>query len=566
MSPAALRTQQIKLAGRRQISLQRARRRLTLAMAVFGALTLLTGARLTELAIDFGGDAQRGGNPWQVRGERAAIVDRNGADLARSFQAFYLAVQPHKIVGNPQQVAREIAAVLGERDPADIEAELTSNGAWRYLQRRVQPEDAVKLKAIGEPGLVIGREWERIYPNRTMAAHVLGYSNIDGIGQAGLEREMNKRLSDPKRIDQPLALALDTRVQHTLVRVLAKQIEKHSAIGGAGVVLDARTGEVLAMTSLPVFDPNAPGQGTADARFNRATYGVYELGSTFKTLTMAMAMESDVITSLSQAYDARHPLKVGRFRINDDHPQARWLTVPEIFMHSSNIGTAQIAEEIGPARQQQYLRALGLLDPLDIEVAERGAPLKPDNWGKISTMTISYGHGLAVSPLHIAAAYAAVVNGGIYRQPTLMKLGPDDTPPGRRVFSQDTSDTMRRMLRLVVTKGTGSKANADGYRVGGKTGTAEKPKNGGYARKSLVTNFAGVFPMDDPRYVVIAMLDEPKGTKDTYGFAGAGWTAAPVVGEVITRIAPILGVDPSTTEDVDLTPLLAQVQGEKAGG
>ena len=560
MSPAALRTQRITLAGRRRTALERARLRMTLVMAGFALITLVLGGRLTYLSLssDAGAD---GYIAAAERGERAPIVDRNGADMARSFQAFYLAVQPAKLVGDPEETARDIAAILGERDPADIRAQLKSHGAWRYIQRRVQPEDAVKLKAIGEPGLVIGREWERIYPNRTLAAHVLGFTDIDNIGRAGLERELDTRLSDPAHFSEPVQLAIDSRVQHVLVTALKAQMEKHSAIGAAGVVMDVRTGELLALTSLPVFDPNAAGRGTADSRFNRATYGVYELGSTFKALTMAMALESGVVSSMAQAYDARFPLKVGRFRIRDDHPKARWMTVPEIFMYSSNIGTAQIAQQIGAERQQKYLRSLGMLDRPHVELAERGRPLSPDNWGEISTMTISYGHGLAVSPLHVAAAYAAIVNGGIYHDPTLLKVDADETPAGRRVFSQETSDRMRELLRLVVTKGTGSKANAEGYRVGGKTGTAEKPKAGGYARKSLVTNFAGFFPADDPRYVVVAMLDEPKGIKETWGFAGAGWTAAPVVGNVVTRIAPILGVDPSNEKDVDLGPLLAHVQG-----
>ena len=567
MSPAALRTLRIQLAGKRQVALQRARQRLVLAMALFGCLTLLTGARLAELSLDFGDlDAAGASYAFKGAGPRAPIVDRNGADLARSFQAFYLAVQPHMLVGDPVELSEKIAAILGERDPRNLLADLTSNGKWRYLQRRVQPEDAVKLQALGEPGLVIGREWERVYPNRTLAAHTLGYTNIDGVGQAGLERELQERLSDVGQADKPVALSLDVRVQHSLVQVLQAQMDMHSAIGGSGVVLDVHTGELLALTSQPVFDPNAAGREALDARFNRATYGVYELGSTFKALTMAMALDSGTVTSMSQAYDATKPLKAGRFRIRDFHPEKRWLTVPEVFMHSSNIGTAQIAMQIGPQRQREYLRKLGMLDRPPIELAERGRPLYPDRWGDISTMTVSYGHGIAVTPLHLAAGYAALVNGGIYHEPTLMRLGPDEEPQGRRVFSEATSEQMRGLLRLVVKEGTGGKAEADGYRVGGKTGTAEKPKNGRYARKALVTSFAAAFPMDDPRYVVVVMLDEPKATKDTYGYATAGWTAAPVVSEVVTRIAPILGVDPSGTEDVDLAPLLAHVREDKAGG
>ncbi|MBZ6378911.1 peptidoglycan glycosyltransferase [Pacificimonas flava] len=566
MSPAALRTHRVKLAGRRQASLARARRRLVLAMGAFLCLTLVTTIRLVELGAGFGANARISYAAAVDIGQRAPIVDRNGADLARSFQAYFLAVQPRRVVGDRKELAAGIADILGERDPQDLERLLTRAGNWRYIQRRVQPEDAARLKALGEPGLIIEREWERVYPNRTLAAHTLGYANVDGVGQAGLERELDERLTDPARLEEPVQLSLDTRVQHALVQAISRQMDKHSAIGGGGVVLDVRTGEVLALTSQPVFDPNAAGAGTADARFNRATYGVYELGSTFKALTMAMALDSGTVTSMAQAYDATKPLKVGRFRIRDSHPENRWLTVPEIFMHSSNIGTSQIALEIGAERQKEYLRELGMLERPHIELAERGRPLYPDTWGEVSTMTISYGHGIAVTPLHIAAAYAALVNGGIYRDPTLLKVGADEMREGRRVFSQETSDRMRELLRLVVLEGTGSKADAEGYRVGGKTGTAEKPRAGGYARKSLVTNFAGVFPIDDPRYAVIVMLDEPQGIKETYGFAGAGWTAAPVVKEVVSRIAPILEVDPDPARDIDLSALLQHVHDRDAGG
>ncbi len=570
MSPGALRTLRIQLAGKRQAQLQRARQRMVVGLALFGGLTLLTGARLADLALtDPAGSAQVV-NQWQGVRPRAPILDRNGVVLAQSFEAYYLAVRPHDLLSDPAQLSRQIAAIIGERDPADIERKLRHEGKWRYVERRVHPDDAMALQALGDPGLEIEREWERVYPNGTLAAHTIGYANIDGKGAAGLEQQLDTRLLDPERLEQPVSLSIDTRVQHALVQELAAQMQKHSAIGGSGIVMDVRTGELIAMTSQPVFDPNSPDAtgsgGEDDVRFNRATYGVYELGSTFKALTIAMALESGVVTSMAQGYDASAPIKAGRFRITDFHGENRWLSVPEIFMYSSNIGTARMALEIGPERQQKYLASLGLLDKPVIELAERGMPLRPDNWGDISTMTIGYGHGLAVTPLHLAAAYGALVNGGIYYQPTLMKLGADDKPKGRRVFSAETSKKMNALLRLVVMQGTGGNAEAEGYRVGGKTGTAEKPKNGGYARRSLITTFAGAFPMDNPRYVVLAMLDEPQGIKETYGYATAGWTAAPVVSRVVSRIAPILDVAPSTTKDVDMAEVLAQVRDVKEAG
>ncbi|MEO0500215.1 MAG: penicillin-binding protein 2 [Pseudomonadota bacterium] len=566
MSPAALRSLKIQLAGKRQAQLKSARRRMVVGLAMFGCLTLLTGARLTELALSGIGGPGVAARSWTGAAPRAPIVDRNGNDLARSFRAFSLAVKPREVVGDKDELAERIAAILGERDPADIARHLNSKGKWRYIERRVQPDDAVALKALGEPGLVIDREWERVYPNRTLAAHTLGYANVDGEGLAGLERELDARLTDPELAEVPVALSLDTRVQHQLVQVLTAQMEKHDAIGGAGVVLDVHTGELLALTSQPVYDPNAAGRDSLDARFNRATYGVYELGSTFKALTIAMAMDAGVVTSMAQGYDASQPVKAGRFRIRDFHAKNRWLSVPEIFMYSSNIGTAHMASALGSDRQQAYLRKLGMLDRPAVELAERGRPLYPESWGEISTMTVAYGHGIAVTPLHLAAAYASLVNGGVYREPTLMKRGPDAVPAGTQVFSPETSSKMNALLRLVVKEGTGGKAEAAGYRVGGKTGTAEKPKNGGYSRRALVTTFAAAFPMDDPQYVVVAMLDEPQGIKETFGYATAGWTAAPVVGEVVTRIAPILGVTPSNVKDVDLTEVMAEVKREKSAG
>jgi cell division protein FtsI (penicillin-binding protein 3) len=339
---------------------------------------------------------------------------------------------------------------------------------------------------------------------------------------------------------------------------------KFSAIGAAGIVLDVKTGEVIAMTSLPQLNPNKPGRNAEQAGFNRATMGVYELGSTFKPFTVAMAMDAGIVKSFGQMYNCPRGLAAGGFTITDTHPFGRACSVAEIMKESSNIGTAQIAAQVGSARQQEFLRKMGFLEPVSIELNERGRTLTPgSNWGEVATMTVGYGHGIAVTPLHLATGYATLFNGGVWRPATLLKYDSrHPMPQGRRVFTEETSYRMRALLRLVVTDGTGGKADAKGYRVGGKTGTAEKIVGGRYTGAAVVTTFAGVFPMDEPRYVVIAMLDDPKATAETFGFHTAGWNVAPVVSKVVSRIGALLGVQPDEHRDADMAEVLQYVKKE----
>ncbi|MBA3730294.1 MAG: penicillin-binding protein 2, partial [Sphingomonas sp.] len=375
---------------------------------------------------------------------------------------------------------------------------------------------------------------------------------------AGKERAFDDRLTNSGTRGEPMTLTISRRLQQALEHELLDAMTTYSAIGAAGIVLDIHTGEVLAMTSLPQLNPNAAGQGSEEARFNRATLGVYELGSTYKPFTVAMAMDSGVVRSMGQIYHCPNELHVAGRTINDTHPFGRSCTVAEIMKESSNIGTAQIAAQIGAARQRAFLEKMGFMGTVGIELKERARSLTPgSNWGEIATMTVGYGHGIAVTPLHLASGYATLFNGGIYRPATLLKI--DRTHPagkGRRVFSEETSYKMRALLRLVVTQGTGKKADAPGYRVGGKTGTAEKLLGGRYTSSAVVTTFAGVFPMDEPRYVIVAMLDDPKATADTYGFHTAGWNVAPVVSRTVSRIAPMLGVRPDKRREPNLAEVL----------
>ncbi len=532
------------------------------AMLLFLGAIGLIGVRLADLALLRTPPAAASAYTLPPA-PRADIFDRNGVELARTFDAVAIAVAPRKLVGDPRALADSLAAILPDKSAGQIYAELVHPGVFRYVDRRVLPAQAKRINDLGEPAITLEKEPERLYPNLGLASHVLGYTDVDGRGKYGMELALDTRLSSPATRGKPVFLALDSRVQQALESELGTAMTKFSAIGAAGVVMDVHTGEVIALASFPNFNPNAAGHSDNDSKFNRATLGVYELGSTFKTLTIAMSLNAGLIHSMDQKYDATAPIHIGRFTIHDDrgHELRKWATVPEIFIHSSNIGTARMAAELGAARQRAYLDELGFLSPVGGELLERGNTLYPpaNNWGEIATMTVGFGHGIAVTPLHLATAYAAVVNGGWFRPPTFLKVAPGAAAPARRVFSQKTSDTMRALLRMVVTSGTGRRANAPGYRVGGKTGTAEKQQGRGYNKHVNVSTFAAAFPMDAPRYVVIALLDAPHGTAETGGFSTAGMVSAPIVEKVVTRIGPILGVRPDTGRDIDISGVLGLV-------
>jgi cell division protein FtsI (penicillin-binding protein 3) len=444
------------------------------------------------------------------------------------------------------------------------------NVPFTYLDRHASPALVNQVQAIGEPAIVFAQEAERLYPQSTLAAHVLGYVGPTDqdprvMGRAGIERAFDDRLSNPAERSTPLALSIDSRVQAAMESELGRAMMSFKAKGATGIVLDVHTGEVIAMVSLPVYNPNKIAGTGSDALRNNVTQSVYELGSTFKPITMATAIESGVVTSMSKRFDATEPLHVGGFTIHDDHPQKRFLDIPETLIHSSNIATARIADEIGKDRLSAMFKAMGFDTKPDIELREKQRPIWPTFWARTTVMTTGYGHGIAVTPLHLANAYATLVNGGIWRPTTLLRVAPGKAPQGRRVLSEATSARMRQLLRLVVTEGTGRKGEAPGYRVGGKTGTAEVSGKGGYSRHTNVSTFAAAFPMDAPRYVVVAMLDSPVGNAESFGLTTAAWTAAPVVSRVISRTGSMLGVIPDNSRDVDvseLLPLLWHAPGE----
>ncbi len=531
-------------------------------MLLFSAVAGVIALRLMWLTV-FSGPSSGFAAVESQRGARADIVDRNGEVLARTMEAWSIGVHTNRLLNKPEDLAPKLAALMPERTEQQYLDLLKSGVRFTYLRRRAMPELVAKVNALGEPAMAFSREPERLYPQLTLASHVLGYTDMEGRGVMGMERALDKQLSDPAR-RQPVALSIDKRVQAAMESELSAAMTSHQALGATGLVLDVHTGELLAMVSLPVFNPNNIRRVDPETLRNNVTQSVYELGSTFKPIAIAGAMDAGVVTSMSKRYDATAPLQIGKFKIKDDHPLNRWLNVPETLVHSSNIVTAQIADEMGPQRMEALFRRIGFYDPPAIELKEKGRPLVPSFWARTTTMTTAYGHGIAVTPLQLAVAYAALVNGGILRPATLVKVQPGRAVPGRRVFTQQTSDTSRQLLRLIATDGTGKKADVLGLRVGGKTGTAEKPGAGGYSRHVNVSTFAAAFPMDAPRYVVIAMLDAPKGNAESFGLTTAAWTAAPVVSKVIARTGPMLGVFPDPSKDMQLDGLRTLIWKEKA--
>ena len=529
--------------------------RLMMLLMLFAAAVTLVIGRLAMLGILSGGEAEARVATLSARGD---IVDRNGAPLARTIDAWTIAVHPKKIIGDKMEIASRLAALMPDRgDQAWFYGQLTRDVSFVYLQRRASPALVEQVNAIGEPALVFARETQRLYPQSTMASHALGFLSTDGHGMSGMERVLDERLLDSTKAGQPVALSLDTRVQAAMESELGRAMGTFSARGAGGIVLDVATGEVIAMVSLPTFNPNRVGMAGSEELRNITTQSVFELGSTFKPITMATAMDTGVVTSFARRFDATHPLKVGGYTIHDERGDPkRWLNMAETLIYSSNIATARVADEVGPQRMLAMFRKLGFDTKPDIELREKGRPLLPTYWARTTTMTTAYGHGIAVTPLHLASAYAALVNGGIWRPATLLKVAPGHAPVGRRVISEQTSARMRQMLRLIVMRGTGRKGDAPGYRVGGKTGTAEAAVAGGYDRSRNVATFAAAFPMDQPRYVVLAMLDSPLGTKETGGWKTAAWNAAPVVGRTISRVGAMLGVVPDATRDIDVSDIL----------
>jgi len=492
------------------------------------------GLAVTTVADDDTEELSLSKNPIK----RADIVDRNGAIIATSLPTVNLYAHPKKIL-DAKAAAVELARVLPALRYEDILDRLTKNTNYVYLKRNLSPAQQYQINALGIPGLEFENGEKRVYPHKNLFAHLLGRASIDNEGIAGIESDMNERLTQS---DIPLELTIDAGVQDTIRDILSTQVQHFNAEGGVAILMDVSNSEIMAMVSLPDFDPNGSKNPSERAAFNFATKGLYEPGSVFKVFNTAMALESGKVR-VADKFDATQPLKVRSSFVKDYRGENRWLSVQEILIYSSNIGSAQMALKVGSREQKDFIESLGFLKSMDIELTEKSSPLTPPKeWREDTVATVAYGYGIAVTPLHVITAFSAVMNGGIYNPPSLLKNA-RKTDQGRRVISFATSKSMRKLLRAVVTEGSGKKANVAGYEVAGKTGTANKlSAHGGYQDKKVMTTFVSTFPSSNPRYALLVMMDDPKVTKETHGFTTSGWNAVPTAEKIIEAIAPQLNV------------------------
>lgn len=557
----------IRIEGERSQAFTLARGRLALIVAFFILAYTFLAARAFDLAVIQSGAYKA---PFEVADyevslserpqlqnatantSRGQIYDRNGVLVATTLPMFSLYADP-SLVADPEGLAKDLMRIFPDQSGAGLLEKLESEGRFVWIERNISPRQQRLVLELGEPGLAFEKGAARFYPHGNLLAHMVGYTNVDQSGLSGVERGLNEKLHD----GEDATLSIDVRLQHILHREVFRAIEEFTAKAGAGVILDAHTGEVLAGVSLPDFNPHEPGNVDPQKIFNRLTLGVYELGSIFKIFSTAALLENFDL-EMDYTFDAREPLRAGRFTINDYHAEDRILTIPEVFMYSSNIGSALMGQMVGTEKLKGFYADLGLLDPLSVEIREIGAPLVPNPWREVSTLTASYGHGLATTPLQMAAAVATIVNGGYKVSPTLLAaprqgdvaMAQDNIK--QRIITPQTSQKMRELLRLTVAEGTGANADVPGLQVGGKTGTAEKfSASGGYDRSRLISSFVGVFPSADPDYVVMVMVDEPKGNKRSFGYATAGWVAAPATARIISAMANVLGIAPAEPPEKD---------------
>ncbi|MGB6491165.1 MAG: penicillin-binding protein 2 [Methylovirgula sp.] len=502
-----------------------------------------------------------------VAAARPDILDRNGAILATDIKVTSIFAEPRRIIDRDDAID-QLTAIFPDLDPRELRDRLNSHKGFVWVKRAVTPKQQQQVYHLGLPGIGFMQENKRVYPNGPIAAHVLGYANIDGVGISGLEKYIDgEGLADLHDAGfdlttedlKPVVTSLDLNATYAVRDELAKGIEKFKAKAGAAAILDVNSGEVVALASLPDFDPNNPVDALNPNCINRMTVGVYEMGSTFKALSVAMALDSGKVTLNSQI-DARNSLRYGHFTIHDFHAQHRFLTVPEVFTYSSNIGAARMALMVGVPGHKAFLAKMGQLTRLRTELPESAEPLVPKNWGELNTMTIAFGQGLNVAPLQALMAVGALVNGGILIKPTFLKRSEEDAKRGApRVVKPETSESLRYLMRLNAEVGSARKADVDGYFVGGKTGTADMIVHGRYVNDKVRTTFMAIVPSDKPRYLFFTMLDEPQGLPETSGYRTAAWNAGVITGKIIERVGPLLGIAPRFTPPTEPFPLLAQL-------
>jgi cell division protein FtsI (penicillin-binding protein 3) len=540
------------LYGRNVDRSAKARARVGFAMLAFAAIYAVIGGRLVMFAI--GGDshgARRAAAQDAIATARPDIVDRNGEVLATDVKAPSLFAEPRRIIDKDEAIEL-LTATLPDLDTVEVRDRLSGKKGFVWLKREITPKQQLEIHRLGVPGIGFLRENKRVYPTGAEVAHLIGLVNIDNQGIAGMEKWLDSNgLADlhragfaTDRLQRPVELSVDLRVEHALRDELLKAKEKYKAKAASGLVSNVRTGEIVALVSLPDFDPNNPKEAHDPDRINRLTTGVFEMGSTFKALTLAMALDSGKAT-LNSMYDARGALHYGKFAIHDTHPEGRAISLSEVFTLSSNVGAARIALAQGVEAHKAFLRKLGQLDRLRTELPESASPIVPKRWSELNTITIAFGHGIAVAPLQAVMGINAVMNGGYLIPPTFLKRSEEEAKAmAKRVIKPETSEKMRYLMRLNAEVGTAKQADVKGYYIGGKTGTSEKVVNGRYSKKQVLNSFTAIIPADNPRYQLLVMLDEPKALPETHGFITSGWNAVPTGGNVIARIAPLLGIEP----------------------
>ncbi|WP_271894737.1 peptidoglycan D,D-transpeptidase FtsI family protein [Candidatus Phyllobacterium onerii] len=552
------------LDAKKKKSGNRARNRVVMAIACFVGIYGIIGGRLVYYGMQEDTTGYNGPT-GAVLASRPDILDRNGEVLATDIKTASLYAEPRKIV-DPDEAVELLSTVLPDLNFEQTYSRLKSGTGFAWLKRGLTPQQKSQIMALGIPGIGFRTEKSRFYPGGPTASHILGLVNIDNQGIAGMEKYIDEQgLSDLRDVGladsrslEPVKLSIDLRVQHVVRDVVVNAMQKYRAIAAGAVVINVHTGEVLAMASAPDFDPNNPFNALDKDHLNRMSAGTYEMGSTIKSFTTAMALDSGKV-NLQSTFDARRPITIGRQTIRDFHGKNRILTMPEVFIYSSNIGSAKEADVVGIEGHRAFLHRMGLLDRMQTELPEVARPMEPKVWKKVHSITIAFGHGMATTPLQTAVGAAALMNGGKLIEPTFLPRTIEAANKvAKQVVSEKTSEDMRYLYRLNAEKGSGgsgNRASVPGYRVGGKTGTAEKVINGRYSSDVRFNAFVAAFPIDKPEYVVLTIIDEPKAEIGKVG-ATAGFNAAPMVADIIRRSASFLGVQPDFREEQESAPLM----------